>query len=440
MTVSMSFEQFYGRFAGKQLSEQNVSHAGAKKAVAQSANTSVQDQVVSGEAEYRQLFGRLSSWYGNPGSTATELKAPEGGALMRAVDAMEKAARPERPAAARPVVRNGSVGADVKSAQSFLALRGFSPGPQDGVFGPKTENAVRNYQQAKGLSVDGVVGPKTWQSLLQSTQQRPAETRAPQTTAPQRPAQTTKTLEPGATGPEVQALQTQLAARGYSPGPQDGVFGQQTDYAVRTFQRANGLIADGIVGPQTWDALRHPGNAQNVTPRTPAANDSTAPSTPANGLHARLNDMYTTGNGYANVRRNVRGFYPPDRKNGCVAYMSEALRQAGYHVPIANDRTGENISLTTKPFSNYLEKNKGWQRVGSMNDLRPGDVAFTKDDPKWPGYPAHTFMFAGWHDKSRGVAWVVDNQDQKHLRDLNQDDYGNFNFTPFAYALRAPGN
>ena len=435
MTVSMNFEQFYGRFAGKTLSKDSVAHEGSKKAIAESAKATVQDQVVSGEAEYRQLFGRLSTWYGDKGSTATQLKAPEGGALMRAVDAMEKAARPERPASTRPVVRFGSEGADVKSAQSFLALRGFSAGAQDGVFGAQTEAAVKRFQAARGLNADGVIGPQTWKSLLQSTQQAQSTgTQAPATV--NSASQTRKTLEAGASGPEVATLQSLLSARGFSPGAQDGQFGGKTDYAVRTFQRANGLIADGIVGPQTWDALRTRGTTQSVGPQ---ATTPSAPSTAANGVHQRLNEMYSSSNGYANVRRNVRRFYPQDRTNGCVAYMSEALRQAGVNIPIANDRTGENISLTTRPFSNHLEHDKGWKRVG-MNDLRPGDVAFTEDDPNWPGYPAHTMMFAGWHDKARGIAWIVDNQDQKHLRDLNQDDYGNFNFTPFAYALRAPSN
>lgn len=43
----------------------------------------------------------------------------------------------------------------------------------DGIFGPKTDRAVRNYQRSKGLQVDGIVGPKTWSMLLQATQTDP---------------------------------------------------------------------------------------------------------------------------------------------------------------------------------------------------------------------------------------------------------------------------
>lgn len=62
-------------------------------------------------------------------------------------------------------------------------------------------------------------------------------------------------LRQGARGTEVVALQTALARKGYAPGPIDGIFGVGTRAAVVAFQRANGLVPDGIVGPLTWAAL-----------------------------------------------------------------------------------------------------------------------------------------------------------------------------------------
>lgn len=63
------------------------------------------------------------------------------------------------------VLRRGSSGVCVTTAQRMLAGRGFNPGPQDGQFGAKTDTAVRCFQQAAGLTVDGVVGPQTWAAL-----------------------------------------------------------------------------------------------------------------------------------------------------------------------------------------------------------------------------------------------------------------------------------
>lgn len=64
------------------------------------------------------------------------------------------------------------------------------------------------------------------------------------------------TVREGATGPLVEEIQGRLQARGFSPGPLDGAFGAQTTAAVVAFQRANNLVADGVVGPQTLAKLR----------------------------------------------------------------------------------------------------------------------------------------------------------------------------------------
>lgn len=62
-------------------------------------------------------------------------------------------------------LRRGSSGADVTQLQRALARDGFDPGSVDGKFGPATERAVRAFQKANGLDVDGVVGPKTRAAL-----------------------------------------------------------------------------------------------------------------------------------------------------------------------------------------------------------------------------------------------------------------------------------
>lgn len=66
------------------------------------------------------------------------------------------------------VLQKGSTGNSVKALQGILIANGFSCGKwgADGDFGSDTLNAVRNYQKAKKLSVDGIVGQKTWNALL----------------------------------------------------------------------------------------------------------------------------------------------------------------------------------------------------------------------------------------------------------------------------------
>ena len=69
------------------------------------------------------------------------------------------------PDAGTPVLRQGDRGWAVRVLQQQLKALGFDPGPIDGIFGPRTEAAVKAFQRAVGIAVDGVVGPVTWSHL-----------------------------------------------------------------------------------------------------------------------------------------------------------------------------------------------------------------------------------------------------------------------------------
>jgi peptidoglycan hydrolase-like protein with peptidoglycan-binding domain len=83
------------------------------------------------------------------------------------------------------MLSNGSSGDAVTALQRKLFAFGFDPGTIDGIFGPKTDQAVRRYQEQKGLQVDGIAGPETFASLGMMSDEKPAavETSA----APERP-------------------------------------------------------------------------------------------------------------------------------------------------------------------------------------------------------------------------------------------------------------
>ena len=66
------------------------------------------------------------------------------------------------------VYKNGSTGDDVARIQKALKDGGFYQGEPDGVFGPQTETAVKNFQSKSGLGADGIVGPATWEKLFSS--------------------------------------------------------------------------------------------------------------------------------------------------------------------------------------------------------------------------------------------------------------------------------
>ncbi|MBB5234715.1 N-acetyl-anhydromuramyl-L-alanine amidase AmpD [Deinococcus budaensis] len=127
-----------------------------------------------------------------------------------------------------PTTRDGQSGERVRSVQSLLRARGQTLAV-DGNYGGGTGTAVSAFQTSAGLTPDAVVGSATWERLV-------------------------LTVRRGDSGEAVRAAQGQLQARGYGV-MLDGAFGPGTESAVRSFQTAQGLTADGVVGPNTWLAL-----------------------------------------------------------------------------------------------------------------------------------------------------------------------------------------
>jgi peptidoglycan hydrolase-like protein with peptidoglycan-binding domain len=138
-----------------------------------------------------------------------------------------------------PLVSKGAREHPVQTLQDLLRARGHQVAV-DGIFGPKTDQAVRALQQSANLTVDGVVGPRTWPALIVQ-------------------------VERGSRGDAVRGVQEEFQFRNLSGDPAqglqiDGVFGPETDRAVRGFQQALSVdfpevAVDGIVGPVTWRAL-----------------------------------------------------------------------------------------------------------------------------------------------------------------------------------------
>ena len=63
-------------------------------------------------------------------------------------------------------IQNGSTGNDVRRLQRILVMiKSLGPTEIDGVFGAKTEAAVKDFQSGNGLTADGIVGPKTWDAI-----------------------------------------------------------------------------------------------------------------------------------------------------------------------------------------------------------------------------------------------------------------------------------
>ena len=155
------------------------------------------------------------------------------------------------PAAAGAALRQGDFGEAVYILQARLFELGYYTGRIDGRFSEETTAAVKQFQQANGLTADGIAGKGT-QAKLESGKAIPAG--GIQQEQLQQP-QTLSTLRRGDESAEVMVLQQYLMGLGYLSAQPDGQFGSATERAVKLFQEANGLTADGVAGKGTLSIL-----------------------------------------------------------------------------------------------------------------------------------------------------------------------------------------
>lgn len=152
------------------------------------------------------------------------------------------------------------VGQQVIQIQTRLKDLGYFKDSIDGKFGYRTYQAVRAFQQASGLKVDGVVGAQTYAALMGGSAATPPPPTPVVTPAPGQPTATpapitTGNIKFGEASQRVVQLQQRLKELGYFSDTVDGKFGYVTYKAVVAFQTKNGLKADGVVGPTTHTRL-----------------------------------------------------------------------------------------------------------------------------------------------------------------------------------------
>ncbi len=130
----------------------------------------------------------------------------------------------------------------VAEVRSRLHRLGLVEDGRGEVFDPELDEAVRQFQQERGIGVDGIVGPQTYRRLEE---------------ARWRLGDRVLSFLPGhlLVGDDILALQERLTGLGFSPGRPDGIFGRLTDHAVREFQLNTGLPTDGTAGPETFRAM-----------------------------------------------------------------------------------------------------------------------------------------------------------------------------------------
>ncbi len=240
-----------------------------------------------------------------------------------------------------PVLQLGSTGSYVQWLQMNLNGLGmnFNNFTIDGVFGPKTAQAVGSFQDDYKLPRDEVVGPRTWKVMQDN----------------------------------IRAVQRLLNSRGYNVGYPDGWYGPSTTNAVKRFQTDNGLYPEGVVNPRTRRKLfnPHPRDDYDTRPTSSSLNS--------------LNPI---------VAQQARNFLALTRANGLDVRVIAAFRSwddsdrdyaQGRTTPgpiISNARGGESyhnwgLAFDAAPFengtiSNNIDLYKQMGRLGVQAGLEWG--------------------------------------------------------------------
>ena len=257
----------------------------------------------------------------------------------------------------------------VKTLQRKLKALGYFSGTVDGDFGANTTVAVKEFQSQNGLKADGVAGGRTLTLLFTGTPRRydpskasvgntvvttprgggsaaPSATNPPQWKAVTDPPGGYATLHLGDQGAPVRKLQAALRQAKYYKGTVDGKYGVSTYEAVRAFQSANGIKADGVAGAATLNRLY--GSVPTATP------------TPKKGTNPPTYRTVTNppvGSSYITLRMGDSG--------APVTQLQQALKKAGFFTGTADGRYGQSTYDAVLAF----------QRA---NDLKQTGVANTE--------------------------------------------------------------
>ncbi|MDW3220310.1 MAG: peptidoglycan-binding protein [Acidimicrobiales bacterium] len=139
-------------------------------------------------------------------------------------------------------LRRGDSGPAVRDLHQRLVAAGFHDTGDSDDFDDHTEKALRAFQASRKLVEDGICARQTWTALVDADHRlgdRMIYLRSPMTR-----------------GDDVTDLQHRLGSLGFDAGWLDGIFGPDTERAVRDFQHNQGLTGDGVVGRETVAALQ----------------------------------------------------------------------------------------------------------------------------------------------------------------------------------------
>ena len=239
--------------------------------------------------------------------------------------------------------RLGDRGAAVAEIRAHLRDQGLladRPGDEDDVYDERVDRAVRAFQQQRGLMVDGIVGSHTFRALDEARWRLGDRLLHYRVTHP-------------FVGDDVAALQSRLTELGFDCGRCDGIFGAETEHALREFQRNVGLPADGTFGPTTiraMDQLRR----SVVGGRAVAMREHEALHRAGRTLAGKT-VIVDPGHGGADAGWDASGLTERDVVLDVAARLEGRLAAAGAHVFLTRSADGNPSAVDRAGFANAAE-------------------------------------------------------------------------------------
>ena len=244
------------------------------------------------------------------------------------------------------VLSKGEVSEDIRTYQNRLKTLGYLTTDPDGKYGDDTVAAVKRFQMVNGLISDGYIGQETRLMLLSDNAEY-------------------NSISIGASGDDVTRIQERLKELNYM-SKVTGYFGEDTNSALKSFQKQNGLTADGKFGTQTNaklfsdSAKKAPANSKPS--KGGSSGGSSKPSDPGSSNSAGVEAFIAAARSKLGCRY-VLGAKGPNQFD-CSGLVYWALNKAGV-------KQGYMTSYAWRSTSRY-------QRLTSMSSIRRGDVIVFK--------------------------------------------------------------
>lgn len=232
------------------------------------------------------------------------------------------------------VMRQGTRGDDVVRLQSYLKKAGFFDYHEaTGYYGDVTEKAVRRFQQARGLKVDGLAGPQTLTKMNEeigstSNSGSSNDNSSANSGSSGSVDLSNVILRQGSSGKEVEELQTRLKDLGYYTGNVTGNYGSATADAVRQLQRQTSIQVDGIFGPQTFGQLE-----KNIPKETESSSGSNSGSSGSSSADKILLEEGSRGDNVTELQNMLKaighfkqdptGYFGPITKDALIAFQKD---------------------------------------------------------------------------------------------------------------------